>query len=286
MTVLLHTRAELQAWLDSTHGPRGVVLTMGALHDGHMALVSAARAEVGTGTVLVTVFVNPTQFGPGEDFASYPRTLSEDVARCRDAGVDAVFAPSVEEVYPADEHITDYEPGPMGSALEGAARPGHFAGVLKVVSRLLQLTQANVTCFGEKDYQQFALVRNLVRDEPALHDCRVVGVPIARDLDGLAMSSRNRYLSEDERATALAVPQCVELVRTLCADGASANEAVRVGRGFLATTPGVKVDYVAILDPDLGPAPETGEARVLVAVQVGSTRLLDNGPVMLTARSA
>lgn len=259
---------------------------MGALHDGHMALVRAARAEAAGGTLLVTVFVNPTQFGPNEDFENYPRTLDEDVARCAVAGVDAVFAPEVDEVYPVDEQVTDYEPGPIGSALEGAARPGHFAGVLKVVSRLLQLTQANVTCFGEKDYQQFALVRNLVRDEPALHDCRVVGVPIARDPDGLAMSSRNRYLSAEERAAALAVPQCIELVRTLCADGASANEAARVGRGFLATTPGVKPDYVTVLDPDLGPAPEMGEARVLVAVQVGSTRLLDNGPVMLTARTA
>lgn len=286
MTVLLHTRAELADWLASTQGPRGVVLTMGALHDGHLSLVDAARAEVGSGTVLVTVFVNPTQFGPNEDFEKYPRTLDDDVARCAAAGVDAVFAPSVDEVYPADEVITDYEPGPLGETLEGAIRPGHFAGVLKVVSRLLQLTQADVTCFGEKDYQQLTLVRRLPELEPALAGCRFVGVPIKRDPDGLAMSSRNRYLTDEERAAALALPETIELVRRLCADGIPATDAARFGKGFLATSPGVTPDYVVVLSPDMTAAPHVGEGRVMLAARVGTTRLLDNGPVTLMARTA
>lgn len=286
MTVLLHTRAELADWLASTQGPRGVVLTMGALHDGHLSLVDAARAEVGSGAVLVTVFVNPTQFGPNEDFEKYPRTLDDDVARCAAAGVDAVFAPSVDEVYPADEVITDYEPGPLGETLEGAIRPGHFAGVLKVVSRLLQLTQADVTCFGEKDYQQLTLVRRLPELEPALAGCRFVGVPIKRDPDGLAMSSRNRYLTDEERAAALALPETIELVRRLCADGIPATDAARFGKGFLATSPGVTPDYVVVLSPDMTAAPHVGEGRVMLAARVGTTRLLDNGPVTLMARTA
>lgn len=286
MTVLLHTRAELADWLASTQGPRGVVLTMGALHDGHLSLVDAARAEVGSGTVLVTVFVNPTQFGPNEDFEKYPRTLDDDVVRCAAAGVDVVFAPSVDEVYPADEVVTDYEPGPLGETLEGAIRPGHFAGVLKVVSRLLQLTQADVTCFGEKDYQQLTLVRRLPELEPALAGCRFVGVPIKRDPDGLAMSSRNRYLTDEERAAALALPETIELVRRLCADGIPATDAARFGKGFLATSPGVTPDYVVVLSPDMTAAPHVGEGRVMLAARVGTTRLLDNGPVTLMARTA
>ena len=280
MTVVLHTRAELRAWLDGTRGPRGVVLTMGALHAGHEALMHAARAEVGDGgTVLVTVFVNPTQFGPDEDFARYPRTLEDDVARCTAAGVDAVFAPDAGEVYPDDEDVPTIEPGPLGSELEGAIRPGHFAGVLTVVARLLRLTEADVTCFGEKDYQQFALVRRLPDLEPALAQCRFVGVPIVRDADGLALSSRNRYLSDQERAQALVIPECVRLVQSLCADGLAPAHAERVGRGFLATSPGVSVDYVVVRSETLGPAPEAGPARVLVAARVGTTRLLDNGPI-------
>lgn len=282
MTKMLHTRDELHAWLDSTSGPRAVVLTMGALHEGHEALMRSARAEVGeAGTVLVTIFVNPTQFSEAADFASYPRSLDADEQRCRALGADAVFAPSVDEVYPKGEIVTMYEPGPLGEELEGAVRPGHFEGVMQVVSRLLQLTRADVTCFGEKDFQQLAIVRQLIELEPALAHCRVVGVPIVRDADGLALSSRNRHLSNDEREHALAIPQCVTLVQKLCEDGLSASQAERVGKGFLATASGVKVDYVAVRSLELGNAPVHGEARVLVAARVGDTRLLDNGAVFL-----
>lgn len=287
MTVVLRTRAELRHWLASTAGPRAVVLTMGALHDGHAALMQAARAEVASGgTLLTTVFVNPAQFGPDEDFTKYPRTLDADVALCSAHGVDAVFAPEVDEVYPADEPVTEYEPGPLASDLEGASRPGHFAGVLKVVSRLLQLTDADVTCFGEKDFQQLTLVRHLVQIEPRLAKCRVVGVPIQRDTDGLALSSRNRYLSEEQRRQALAIPETIALVQRLCEDGLSATHAAKVGRGFLATAPGVEVDYVVVRSLTLGAEPMEGEGRVLIAARVGGTRLLDNAPVHLKPSNA
>lgn len=286
MTVLLHTRRELDNWLASTHGPRGVVLTMGALHDGHMSLVDAARAEVAGGTVLVTVFVNPTQFGPGEDFERYPRTLDDDVARCAAAGVDAVFAPAVEDVYPSDEPVPDYDPGALGAVLEGAIRPGHFAGVLKVVARLLQLTRADVTCFGEKDYQQLTLVRRLPEMEPALAHCRFVGVPTTRDADGLALSSRNRYLTAEERARALAIPQCIALVQRRCAEGATATEAANAGRALLEGRAGIEPDYVVVLDAEMRHVPTSGAGRVIIAARVGPTRLLDNGPVMLMAHGA
>ncbi len=287
MTELLRTRAELAAWLASTGGTRAVVLTMGALHAGHESLMKAARAEVGdAGTVLTTIFVNPAQFGPNEDFARYPRTLDADLARCVANGIDAVFAPDEVEVYPPDEEITEYEPGPLANELEGAARPGHFAGVLKVVSRLLLLTDADVTFFGEKDYQQLTLVRRLLQMEPRLAKCRVVAVPIMRGPDGLALSSRNRYLSEEQHAQALAIPETIALVRQLCADGLTGEQAAQVGRGFLKTSPGVTVDYVVVRSVGLGIAPAVGEARVLVAARVGDTRLLDNGPVIIKGHEA
>lgn len=287
MTVLLTSTALLDTWLATTNGPRGVVLTMGALHEGHAALMRQARAEVGSqGTVLATVFVNPTQFGPTEDFERYPRTLDADVALCAQQGVDAVFAPSVDEVYPPGTAAPQYDAGPLGDALEGAVRPGHFSGVLSVVSRLLQMTHADVTCFGEKDYQQLALVRRLPTLEPKLRACRFVGVPIVRDHDGLALSSRNRYLSTRERARALAIPACIELVQARCAAGASAEAAEQAGAKYLAAHGDLSVDYLVVRGVDLGAAPARGEGRVLVAARVGSTRLLDNGPVQLTGALA
>lgn len=281
MTILLRTRSELREWLAQTRGPRGVVLTMGALHAGHLSLVDAARHEVPNGTVLVTVFVNPAQFGPNEDFARYPRMLDADFALCEAHGVDAVFAPTVDEVYPDEETVRDYEPGPVAVELEGKSRPGHFAGVLKVVSRLLQLTQADVTCFGEKDYQQLVVVRQLNALEPALAHVRFVGVPTLRDPDGLALSSRNRYLSDVERGQALALPRCIQLVQQLCATGISGQSAAFEGFTRLLQAPGVVVDYVTVRAQDLGPAPATGIGRVLVAAKVGSTRLIDNAEVVL-----
>ena len=281
MTRLLTSNAELAAWLAETTGPRGVVLTMGALHDGHMSLVQRAREEVQQGTVLVTVFVNPTQFAANEDFSKYPRTLDADVALCAQHGVDAVFAPGVDDIYPPNVPVREYEPGKLGNELEGKARPGHFNGVLTVVSRLLQLTAADVTCFGEKDYQQFVLVQRLRTLEPALAQVRFVGVPTVRDADGLAQSSRNRYLSALEREQALAIPRAIELVQQACAEGVSAQSASLEGFNALVMAPGVTVDYVTVRGVDLGPAPVRGIGRVLIAARVGATRLIDNAEVML-----
>lgn len=281
MTELLKSRAELDEWLARTHGPRGVVLTMGALHEGHLSLADTARSAVGDGTVLVTIFVNPAQFGPNEDFMKYPRTLESDFAMCASRGVDAVFAPSQEDVYPEDEIVRDYDPGPIADELEGKARPGHFAGVLKVVSRLLQLTRADFTCFGEKDYQQFMVVQQLRTLEPALAHMKFIGVPTKRDDDGLALSSRNRYLTDVERQQALAIPRCIELVQQACAAGLSAQSAAFEGFTQLLSAPGVTVDYVTVRAQDLGPAPSAGIGRVLIAAKVGATRLLDNAAVTL-----
>ena len=277
---VVHTAAELRSAEEGRR--RGVVMTMGALHDGHAELVRAARREVGPdGTVIVTVFVNPTQFAAGEDFARYPRTLDDDVRLAGDAGADIVFAPDAVEVYgPAQGFRPDsvtVDPGPLGDLLEGASRPGHFRGVLSVVLALMGMTRPEVAMFGEKDYQQLVLVRRMVDDLRV--GVRIVGVPTVREDDGFARSSRNRYLSAEERATASAVPRALAAVADAAVDGVDA--ALAAGRDVLDATPGLDLDYLVITDPDLLPAPEQGDARVLVAARVGTTRLIDNRAIRL-----
>ncbi|MEU0953784.1 pantoate--beta-alanine ligase, partial [Streptomyces niveus] len=211
---LASTRAELDRLLarhrdrpPAAQGPApasrtAVVMTMGALHDGHAALVRAARAHVGeAGSVVVTVFVNPLQFGAGEDLDRYPRTLDSDLKTAEAAGADAVFAPSVDEVYPGGTPQVRISAGPMGERLEGAARPGHFDGMLTVVAKLLHLTAPDVAFYGQKDAQQLALIRRMARD--LNFPVEIVGVPTVREEDGLALSSRNRFLSAAERRAAL-----------------------------------------------------------------------------------
>ncbi|MCS0639048.1 pantoate--beta-alanine ligase [Streptomyces sp. LP05-1] len=203
---LIPTRAELADEL-VRRAPRGriaVVMTMGALHEGHATLIRAARRRVGPeGFVTVTVFVNPLQFGAGEDLDRYPRTLDADLAVAREAGADAVFAPSVEEVYPGGAPQVRISAGPMGERLEGAVRPGHFDGMLTVVAKLLHLARPDLAFFGQKDAQQLALITRMARD--LNFPAEIVGVPTVREEDGLALSSRNRYLSAAERRTALAL---------------------------------------------------------------------------------
>ena len=275
---LVHTVADLRVY--SRPAPRAVVMTMGALHDGHAELVREARRRVGPGgSVVVTVFVNPTQFGAGEDFERYPRTLSADVALAERAGADVVFAPDAVEVYGPARGFTEgsvtIDPGSLGATLEGAARPGHFRGVLTVVAKLLAMTQPTMALYGEKDYQQLVLIRRMVRDLDL--PVEVIGVPTVREPDGLARSSRNAYLSADERATATAVPQALDAVARRAAEGVEA--AIGAGSAILDAVPGIAVDYLVITDPELGPAPVSGEARALIAVTVGSTRLIDNRAV-------
>jgi pantoate--beta-alanine ligase len=221
MTItLLRTAAELAARARTAR--RAVVMTMGALHEGHATLVRSARELAGAdGEVVVTVFVNPLQFGAGEDLDRYPRTLEADLKIAEEAGADVVFAPSVDEVYPGGEPQVRVSAGPMGERLEGAARPGHFDGMLTVVAKLLHLTRPDIALFGQKDAQQLALIRRMVRD--LNFGIEIVGVPTVREDDGLALSSRNRYLSPADRRTALA------LSRALFAgqDRHAAQEALR-----------------------------------------------------------
>ncbi|MET9493598.1 pantoate--beta-alanine ligase [Streptomyces sp. NPDC006552] len=205
-TALLHEGAQLRTRARS--GQRVVVMTMGALHEGHATLIRTARERAGAdGEVVVTVFVNPLQFGAGEDLDRYPRTLDADLKIAEQAGADAVFAPSVDEVYPGGQPQVRIAAGPMGELLEGAARPGHFDGMLTVVAKLLHLTRADVALFGQKDAQQLALIRRMVRD--LNFDVEIVAVPTVRESDGLALSSRNRYLSPDERRSALALSRAL-----------------------------------------------------------------------------
>ncbi|MGW3110426.1 pantoate--beta-alanine ligase [Streptomyces sp. NPDC001091] len=219
-TALLSTADELHARV--RHGRRAVVMTMGALHEGHATLIRAAREIAGAdGEVVVTVFVNPLQFGAGEDLDRYPRTLDADIALAGRAGADAVFAPAVDEVYPGGEPQVRITAGPMGGRLEGATRPGHFDGMLTVVAKLLHLTRPDVALFGQKDAQQLALIRRMVRDLNFGVD--IVGVPTVREEDGLALSSRNRYLAPEERATALALSRALFAGR----DRHAAQEALR-----------------------------------------------------------
>ncbi|GAA0544991.1 pantoate--beta-alanine ligase [Paractinoplanes ferrugineus] len=273
MTSVIHTRAELAAAVAAVPGEVAVVMTMGALHEGHRTLMRTARARAPF--VLVTIFVNPLQFGPNEDFEKYPRTLDADVAACAAEGVAVVFAPSRDEMYPGGAPQITMDAGPVGGILEGASRPGHFAGMLTVVQKLLMLTRADVAYFGEKDYQQLALIRRLVRDLELAVD--IVGVPTVREPDGLAMSSRNRYLSPADRSAALALSRALRLG----AASTDAESALATATKILAEEPAVRVDYLALTAPDLGPPPASGPARLLVAARVGGTRLIDNVPLTL-----
>ncbi|MGY1716133.1 pantoate--beta-alanine ligase [Geodermatophilus sp. SYSU D01106] len=269
------TSAELREVVAGLPGPVALVPTMGALHEGHRTLVRAARERAGS--VVVSVFVNPTQFGPGEDLDRYPRTWDADLAALTEEHADAVFHPPVEEVYPPGSLGVTVDPGPLGAVLEGAVRPGHFAGVLTVVAKLFGLARPDLAFFGEKDYQQLTLVRAMVR-ELAL-PVEVVGVPTVREDDGMALSSRNRYLTPEERARAATLNRALRSGADAGPDGADA--VLAAARAVLAGAPELVADYLALTDPDLGPAPAAGPARLLLAARAGSTRLLDNTAVQL-----
>ncbi|MGY1632626.1 pantoate--beta-alanine ligase [Geodermatophilus sp. SYSU D01186] len=277
MTVphVAETTAELARLRAQLPGPVALVPTMGALHEGHRTLVRAARERAGS--VVVSVFVNPTQFGPGEDFDRYPRTWDADLAALAEEGADVVFHPPVEEVYPPAALGVTVDPGALGGVLEGAVRPGHFAGVLTVVAKLFGLTRPDLAFFGEKDYQQLTLIRAMAR-ELALGP-EVVGVPTVREDDGMALSSRNRYLSPEQRATAASLSRALRAGAAAGPHGADA--VLTAAREVLATAPELVPDYLELTDPDLGPAPAAGPARLLVAARAGTTRLLDNTAVRL-----
>ncbi len=253
-----------------------LVPTMGALHAGHRELMRHARRMPGSTVTVVSIFVNPLQFGPNEDLARYPRPLEADLAACREEGVELVFTPGVADMYPAGAD-TVVTPGVLGTELEGAVRPGHFPGVLTVVAKLFHIVAPDAAFFGEKDYQQLVLVQKMVRDLDFF--LSIVGVPIVREADGLALSSRNVYLSPEERARALVLSRAVRAGADVAARGAEA--VLATARAVLAEEPEVAVDYLDLRAPDLGPAPATGPARLLVAARVGATRLIDNLAVVL-----
>jgi pantoate--beta-alanine ligase len=276
LPVVARTREELEAARSGS--TVSFVPTMGALHDGHLRLLEHAR-PVGE-TLVASIFVNPTQFAPGEDFDAYPRTFDADLERCAEAGVDIVFAPTVATMYPAglDDTVT-VDPGPLGTVLEGAARPTHFRGVLTVVAKLFGLVRPDVAVFGEKDYQQLTLVRHLSRDLSLGVD--VLGCPTVREADGLAMSSRNRYLSPEDRERAAAVSAAL---RAGVSAGPDGEDAVLAAAADVLAAAGITPDYLVLTDPDLGPARPGAEARLLVAARVGTPRLLDNTALTLGAR--
>ncbi|MEU5775355.1 pantoate--beta-alanine ligase [Streptomyces venezuelae] len=265
---LLHTAEPLRT--RARAGRRAVVMTMGALHDGHASLVRAARRVAGPeGEVVVTVFVNPLQFGAGEDLDRYPRTLEADIKIAEQAGADIVFAPSVDEVYPGGEPQVRVGAGPMGTVLEGATRPGHFDGMLTVVAKLLHLTAPDVALFGQKDAQQLALIRRMVRDLD--FPVEIVGVPTVREDDGLALSSRNRYLAPAERRTALALSQALFAGR----DRHAAQEALRARA---ASAPASRARAVALS--------EIGESRAAAdahAVAESAAPSATGGPAAVVA---
>ncbi|GGM67514.1 pantothenate synthetase [Micromonospora sonchi] len=275
---LVHTRAELARARMALTGTVGVVMTMGALHEGHETLLRAARERADH--VIVTIFVNPLQFGPNEDFDRYPRTLDADLELCRRAGADLVFAPTAADMYPDGEPTVRVEPGQLGEDLEGLSRPGFFHGVLTVVLKLLQLTRPDLAFFGEKDYQQLTLVRRMCRDLDV--PVEVVGVPTAREPDGLARSSRNRYLSAGEREVALRLSRALRAGVEAAEAGRDAGAVLTAAHAcFGAGEPGARLDYLVLTDSDLAPGPVRGPARLLVAAWVGGTRLIDNAPVRL-----
>ena len=271
------TTSPLRAWLAEQRaaGKRiGLVPTMGALHEGHLSLVDAARRR--SNAVVMTVFVNPLQFGPGEDFQRYPRDLERDRALARERGVAALFMPATDVMYPpgADTRVV---PGSIADRWEGAIRPGHFVGVLTVVAKLFHLTQPDVAVFGQKDIQQVTLVRRMVSDLD--FTIELVLSPTVRESDGLALSSRNAYLDADGRRQALALPRALRRAdRAYRAGQCEAATLERHMRDEFRMFPGVVVDYIAIVDPMRMDPVETAANGTIVAVagRVGATRLLDN----------
>jgi pantoate--beta-alanine ligase len=253
-----------------------LVPTMGALHAGHMSLIEVARREADH--VIASIFVNPKQFGPTEDLSSYPRQEERDSVMLAEAGVTALWLPPVEEMYP-DGFATNIVVAQLGDGLCGAARPGHFDGVATVVAKLFNQVRADVAVFGEKDWQQLAIIRRMARDLDL--DVTIIGAPTQRDADGLALSSRNAYLDARERKAALALPQALQSAASEIAAGERVENALEIARSRLADAGFSPIDYVALVDAaTLEPMDSLDrEARILGAARMGATRLIDNFPV-------
>jgi pantoate--beta-alanine ligase len=264
---------EAVAALKADGGTIAFVPTMGALHAGHMALVDEARRRASH--VVASIFVNPTQFAPNEDLARYPRREASDAKMLEESGVEILWAPDVETMYPDGPAIT-VRAGPLGDELDGAARPGHFDGVATVVARLFEQVQPNVALFGEKDYQQLLVIRRVVRDLAL--SIEIVGVPTQRDADGLALSSRNLYLTDEERRAARALPRTLGEAAAAIAQGGNIADVLAKARDALSRAGFDPIDYVELRDAEtLAPATNGARpARLLAAARIGGTRLIDN----------
>ena len=274
--IVLNTVAEVDAWVEKETTPIAAVLTMGALHQGHAELVRYAKANTPSGTrVIATIFVNPTQFNNSSDLAEYPRTLDSDLDTLQSAGADAVFVPDVSQMYPNGLEVNPpMKPGAIGDVLEGKARPGHFRGMLTVVERLLSITHANYSFFGEKDFQQLTLVKAMVAVTKM--PIEIVGVPTVRDEFGIALSSRNRRLSVQAIEHAKLIPTAMNKAAEVFLSSSSIDEAEAAGKAILEQSGKFEVEYFEIRSNDLVSLPTIDNARVFVAVNIEDVRLIDN----------
>lgn len=274
--IVLATVAEVDSWVAQDETLIAAVLTMGALHQGHAELAKYAKANTPSGTrVIATIFVNPTQFNNASDLDNYPRDLDSDLATLQSAGVDVVFVPTVSEIYPNGLEVDPpMEPGLVGDVLEGQARPGHFRGMLTVVQRLLAITHADFSFFGEKDFQQLTLVKAMV--DYTKMPVEIVGVPTVRDEFGLALSSRNRRLSAKAIENARLIPLAMKKSAEVFLISGSAADAETAGKNILNESGQFETEYFEIKSNDLVSAPTLGNARVFVAVNIEEVRLIDN----------
>ena len=283
MTQLVHGNSELRLAMNGLGSNICLVPTMGALHDGHASLITAGKEFVGKdGCVVVSDFVNPKQFGQNEDFEKYPRNIDHDLKVARSAGAHILWAPSVEDVYPGQWPL-DIETDPRFEILEGKSRSGHFAAVLEVVTRLFNIVQPNIAVFGEKDFQQLVFISEMAKTrEPQIG---ILAVPTKRDFDGLALSSRNVYLSSDQRNVAHLIPDALKQGVLLASKGASPQEVKESVKEVISKSNLIEFEYVEILNNELKELVPGEVGRILIAAKLGNTRLIDNMPILLKEKS-
>jgi pantoate--beta-alanine ligase len=283
MTQLVHGNSELRLAMNGLGSNICLVPTMGALHDGHAALIAVGKEFVGKdGCVVVSDFVNPKQFGQNEDFEKYPRNIEQDLKVARSAGAHILWAPSVEDVYPGKWPL-DIETDPRFEILEGKSRSGHFAAVLEVVTRLFNIVQPNIAVFGEKDFQQLVFISEMAnKREPQIG---ILAVPTKRDFDGLALSSRNVYLSSDQRNVAHLIPDALKQGVLLASKGANPQEIKESVKEVISKSNLIEIEYVEILSNELNELIPGVVGRILIAAKLGDTRLIDNMPILLKGKS-
>jgi len=283
MTQLVHGNSELRLAMNGLGSNICLVPTMGALHEGHAALIEAGKEFIGKdGCIVVSDFVNPKQFGQNEDFEKYPRNIDHDLKVARSAGAHILWAPSVEDVYPGQWPL-DIETSPRFEILEGRSRPGHFAAVIEVVTRLFNIVQPNIAVFGEKDFQQLVFVSEMAkRREPQIG---ILAVPTKRDFDGLALSSRNVYLSSDQRNVAHLIPDALKQGVLLASKGFSIIEIKNKVKEIISKSNLIDIEYIEILSNTLSEIKPGEVGRILIAAKLGDTRLIDNMPILLKEKS-